>query len=102
MKKWIICGLTVLCALLLAVGYGKRGSGFPTREEIAAMTDQQAAEVLAGTSQEALRKAWGEPVAVRSDVYGDVYAYDGPGGCIVVHYDVRFDSGPRVAVIHIS
>lgn len=41
------------------------------------MTDQEAAEALAGTFQEALREAWGEP--------------DGR-----LHYDARFDSGPRV------
>lgn len=101
MKKRIICGLTVLCALLLAVGYGGKSSSFPTREEIAAMTEQQAAEALAGTSREALRKAWGEPDGMLSGFYGDIY--NGPDGKrIVVYYDVRFDSGPRVQDVHIG
>lgn len=65
------------------------------------MTEQQAAETLAGTSREVLRKAWGEPDGMLSGFYGDIY--NGPDGKrIVVYYDVRFDSGPRVQDVHIG
>lgn len=101
MKKRIICGLGFLLVLLLAVGSLRETAAFPSREKIAAMTDQQAAEALAGTFREELQEAWGEPDGMLSGLYGDIY--NGPDGKqIVVYYDARFDSGPRVQDVHIG
>lgn len=95
MKKWIVCGLGVLCALVLAAGYSQRTSGIPEKWEVAAMTDQEATEALAGAAREAVAEAWGEPDGMLSGLFGDIY--EAPGGRhITVYYDIRLNSGPRV------
>lgn len=101
MKKWIVCGLGVLCALVLAAAWRGRPSGIPTRAEVAAMTDQAATKALAGASREALAEAWGEPDGMLSGLYGDIY--EAPGDLhITVYYDITLNSGPRVWSVTIS
>lgn len=99
MKKRILGRLAVLCVLALAVGYGR--GDLPTRAEVAAMTDQEATEALAGASREALGEAWGEPDGMLSGLYGDIYEV--PGDLhITVYYDITLNSGPRVRTVKIG
>lgn len=101
MKKWSVLGLGIICALLMALAWQGRPSGFPTRAEIAAMTDQEATEALAGATREAVAEAWGEPDGMLSGLYGDIY--EAPGGRhITVYYDVSLNSRPRVQTVAIG
>lgn len=99
MKKRVIFTLAAVCALLLAARSGEP-AGFPAREYVAAMTNEAATEALAGTSEEALREAWGEPDGMLSGLYGDVYEVKGK--YIVVYYDVRPNGGVQVQAVHIG
>lgn len=96
MKKWIVGFLAIVCALALAAGYGKLHD-FPTKAEIAAMTDQEATEALAGTSREALLKAWGEPDGMLSGMFGDIYdALEDK--FVIVYYDHYASENSQVKV----
>lgn len=86
MKKWSLCGLGILCVLVLAVGYGRSKTGIPARAEIAAMTDQAATEALAGTARETVLKVWGEPDGGLSGLFGDVYETEDEH-VIIVYYN---------------
>lgn len=97
MKKWMVCGFGMLCVLILTVNYMEKE--IPALAEISGMTDQKATEALAGVSE--LLDAWGEPSGMLSGLYGDIYETP-EGRYIVIYYDVRLDSEPRVRSVKID
>lgn len=97
MKKWMVCGFGMLCVLILTVNYMEKE--IPALAEISGMTDQKATEALAGVSE--LLDAWGEPSGMLSGLYGDIYETP-EGRYIVIYYDVRLDSGPKVRSVKID
>lgn len=99
MKKWMVCGFGMLCVLILTVSYMEKE--IPALAEISGMTDQKATEALAGASRQALLDAWGEPSGMLSGLYGDIYETP-EGRYVVIYYDVRLDSGPRVQSVKID
>ena len=52
------------------------------------MTEQKASQKLFNISQEAIRKAWGEPDSMFSGFYGDIYINpENPDKLIGIYYD---------------
>ena len=73
--------IVILTILLLA----SCASSFPEKEKVAAMTGEEATELLTDKTQEEVREHWGEPDSFFSGFYGDIYRVDDK--CIGLYYD---------------
>ena len=89
-KAFIIVSLLIVAIMLSACK-----ATFPSKEEIIAMTGEEATNLLKDKTAKDIHDNWGEPHSFFSGLYGDIYVYDNK--CIGVYYDGAFGStGGRV------
>ena len=73
-----IVAVTILLAASCA-------SSFPEKEKVAAMTGEEATELLLDKTQEEIREHWGDPDSFFSGFYGDIYRVG--DRCVGLYYD---------------
>ena len=71
---WIIAGIPSSCA-----------ASFPKKENVAALSSEEATNVLKGKTEKEIHDHWGEPDSMLSGFYGDIYVYNDK--LIVIFYD---------------
>ena len=86
---------TLLSALLIIMLLSCCASSFPKKETVAAMTDQQASEVLKGKTEKEICENWGTPDDRLSGFYGDIYNCDNKQ--IIIY----FDADGKVSDVHV-
>lgn len=75
-----------LTAVILTISLlASCAASFPEKEKVAAMTDEEATELLLDKTQEEVREHWGEPDSFFSGFYGDIYRAGDK--CIGLYYD---------------
>ena len=107
MKRRIISTVTicVLLVLVLAVRLSDRekiDNSIPSKETVAAYIlekgEQYAAERLRGQDRDSLRRSWGDPDAMPSGIWADVWDLDADTA-ILVFYDAENDDKVERVVI---
>ena len=75
--------LTIATVMILLLA--SCASSFPEKEKVAAMTGEEATELLMDKTQDEVREHWGEPDSFFSGFYGDIYRVGDK--CIGLYYD---------------
>jgi hypothetical protein len=60
-------------------------ASFPTKEEVASLSNEDAAELLTGRTGKEIFLNWGKPDVSFSGLYGGIY--DSSGKCIAIYFD---------------
>ena len=79
-KASIVLTLVIITLLLSSCK-----ASFPTKERIAAKTEEEATNLLKNKTAKEICDHWGEPDDTLSGFYGDIYLYNGKR--IVIYYD---------------
>ena len=82
MKKRIA---VLLISAMLVVTLSSCATSFPKKESIVMLSQKEATEILKGKTQKEVINNWGDPDAVLSGFYGDIYVYNDKQ--IVIYYD---------------
>ena len=81
-KKGIIA---IFALAMLAVILSSCAAAFPEKEQIAALSGEEATKVLKDRPEREISDHWGEPDGMLSGFYGDIYVYNDKQ--IVIYYD---------------
>ena len=82
MKRIAVVVLTLLMAVVIL---SSCTTSFPQKESVAALSNEEATEVLKDKTRKDIIDNWGNPDGVLSGFYGDTYVYNSK--LIVVYYD---------------
>ena len=82
MKKII---LFVLVFMTITVFLCSCTASFPTKENVVALTSEEAAELLKDKTEKEIHDNWGVPDSYFSGLYGNIYLYNEK--CIGIYYD---------------
>ena len=86
-------GLLIL-AMITALLFSCTAS-FPAKEKVAALTNEEATELLNGKTETEIHDSWGEPDDILSGFYGDIYV------CGDMHIVIYYDGDSTVTDVHV-
>ena len=98
MKKKVLLIIVYLFVMVIMLSSCK--ASFPSKEEIAGITSEEATKRLENKTAKEIQDNWGEPDGFFSGLYGDIYTYEDKYiGVYYVFYDESNESRIERVVI---